>query len=47
MLGRDRLLEFLQITLPLTPTMIRSSTQVAKEGLIMVITAQVTPDPVG
>ena len=39
--------EFLQILLPLTPTIIRSSTEVAEEGLVVVVAAQITPDPVG
>ena len=45
MLGWDRSPQFFQILLPLTPTMIRSSPQIAEEGLIVVIAAQVTLDP--
>ena len=47
MLDWDRSLQFLKITLPLTPTLIRYSTEVAEEGLVVVIAAQVAPDPVG
>jgi hypothetical protein len=46
MFGWDRSPQFLQITLPLTYIMIRSSTEVAKKGLLVVIAVQITSDPV-